>query len=114
VAVTHVFASIPVASRDAAVTWYERVAGRPPDLIPNDEEAAWRMTETGWIYVIADAARAGSALHTLLVDDLDGFLDGIAARGLHRGPVDTMGNGVRHTTITDPDGNRLKIAQPPA
>ncbi len=113
-AITHLFASIPVASRDAAVTWYERFVGRPPDLIPNPDEAAWRMTETGWIYVVADAARAGSGLHTLLVDDLDGFLAGLAGRGLLSDPVDTMGNGVRHTTITDPDGNRLQIGQPPA
>src|SRR5207237_561614 len=70
-AVTHVFAGIPVAHRDAAVGWYERLVGRPPDLVPNDDEAAWRLTETGWMYVVADPGRVGSALHTLLVDDLD-------------------------------------------
>ncbi len=48
-AATHVFASIPVRDRDAAVDWYERLAGRPPDLAPNDDEAAWRMAETGRI-----------------------------------------------------------------
>jgi hypothetical protein len=26
-----------------------------------------RLTETGWIYVVADAGRAGSALNTLLI-----------------------------------------------
>src|SRR5262245_36173449 len=50
-AVTYVFAGIPVAHRDAAAGWYERLIGRPPDLIPNDDEAAWRLTETGWIYM---------------------------------------------------------------
>jgi hypothetical protein len=24
-----------------------------------------------------------------------------------------MGNGVRHVTVADPDGNRLKLGQPP-
>ncbi len=113
-AIAHLFASIPVAGRDAAVAWYERFAGRPPDLIPNDDEAAWRLTEAAWIYVVVDAARAGSALHTVLVDDIDGFLDGLAGRGLQSGPVDTMGNGVRHTIVADPDGNRLQIGQPPS
>ncbi len=81
-AVTYLFAGIPVAHRDAAAGWYERLVGRPPDLVPNDDEAAWRLTETGWIYIVVDADRAGSALHTLLVDDLDAFLAGLAERGI--------------------------------
>ena len=113
-AVTYVFAGIPVADRDAAAGWYERLVGRPPDLIPNDDEAAWRLTETGWIYVIADAGRAGSALNTLLVDDLDAFLGGLAERKVMAGPVKTIGDGVRVTVVTDPDGNRLQVGQPPA
>jgi predicted enzyme related to lactoylglutathione lyase len=113
-AVQHVFASIPVPDRDAAVAWYERFVGRSPDLIPNDDEAAWRLTETAWIYVIVDAGRAGSALHTLLVDDLDAFLAGLAERGLRCGPVETMDVGVRRTMISDPHGNRLQVGQPPS
>jgi hypothetical protein len=111
--VEHLFAAIPVVDRDAAVDWYERLAGRAPDLIPNRDEAAWRMTETGWICVIADADRAGSARHTLLVDDLDAFIAGLAERGLAAGPVGTIGEDVRFTIVIDPDGNRLKIGQPP-
>jgi hypothetical protein len=112
-AVTHVFAGIPVARRDAAAAWYGRLIGRPPDLVPNDDEAAWRLTGTGWIYIVADAHRAGSALHTLLVDDLDAFLAGLAERGITTGPVETIGGDVRRTEVTDPDGNRVQIGQPP-
>jgi catechol 2,3-dioxygenase-like lactoylglutathione lyase family enzyme len=112
-AVTHVFAGIPVADRDAAVGWYERLAARPPDLIPNADEAAWQLNDTGWVYVIADADRAGSALHTLLVDDLDAFLTGLAERGIAASPVTTIGDGVRVAIIADPDGNRLQVGQPP-
>jgi hypothetical protein len=111
--VTHLFASIHVADRDAAARWYERFAGRPPDLMPSDDEAAWRLTDTGWICVIADPDRAGSALHTLLVDDLDAFLAGLAERGIVAEPVTTIGDGVRRTMVADPDGNRLQIGQPP-
>lgn len=113
VAVSDVFASIPVGDRDAAVSWYGRLVGRSPDLIPNADEAAWRMSDSGWIYLIADRARAGTSLQTLLVEDLDAFLAGVAARGVAIGPVDVMSNGVRHTTLTDADGNRLKLAQVP-
>jgi predicted enzyme related to lactoylglutathione lyase len=112
-AVTHVFASIPVVDRNAAVDWYERLVGRAPDLIPNDDEAAWQMSETGWIYVIADPGRAGSGLSTLLVEDLDVFLAGLAERGIAAAPVEIIGSNVRRTIITDPDGNRLNVGQPP-
>lgn len=113
IAVTHVFAAVPVADLDVAVDWYERLAGRAPDLIPNEEEAAWRMTETGWICVITDPERAGSARHTLLVDDLDAFIAGLAERGIDADPVGTIGEDVRFTIVTDLDGNRIKIGQPP-
>lgn len=113
-AATYVFAGIPVTDRDAAAAWYERLVGRPPDLIPNEAEAAWRLTDTGWIYVVVDRRRSGTALNTLLVDDLDAFLAGLAERGISAPPVETMDNGVRVTTLRDPDGNRLKLGQPPA
>ncbi len=112
-AVTYVFAGIPVADRDAAAGWYERLIGRPPDLVPNDDEAAWRLTETGWIYIVVDEHRAGSALNTLLVDDLDTFLAGLAERGITTSAVRTIGDGVHVTVVTDPDGNRLQVGQPP-
>ncbi len=57
--------------------------------------------------------RAGSALHTLLVDDLDAFLAELATRGVDTGPVETIGDAVRRTTVTDADGNRLNVGQPP-
>jgi hypothetical protein len=109
--VQHLFAGIPVADRDAAVPWYERMLDRPPDLVPNDREAAWQLTETGWICLIADPEHAGSALHTLLIDDLDAFTAARAARGIDAGPIDAIALSVRQAIFTDPDGNRLKVAQ---
>jgi metallophosphoesterase (TIGR00282 family) len=113
VPVSELFASIPVGDRDAAVGWYGRLIGRPPDLIPNEDEAAWRISDSGWIYLIADPGRAGSSLQTLLVEDLDALLVGVATRGVAIGPVDVMSNGARHTTLTDADGNRLKLGEVP-
>ncbi|HVC08191.1 MAG TPA: VOC family protein [Solirubrobacterales bacterium] len=109
--VNHLFAGIPVIDRDQATTWYERFAGRPADLIPNEDEAAWQLSESGWIYVVTDPSRAGSGLHALLVDDLDSFLAGLKERGIAIGPVETIGDAVRFTIVTDPDGNRLKVGQ---
>ena len=81
-------------------------------MLPNDDEAAWQLTGGGWLYVLRDADRAGSGVVTLLVDDLDERLAATAARGIALGAVETIAGSVRTTWITDPDGNRVQIAQP--
>ncbi len=109
--VEHLFAGIPVSDRGVAVEFYERVFGRPPDLVPNDQEAAWRVTDSGWVCLYAGGGHGASAPHTLLIDDLDGFLTDVAERGIVTGPVEAIGVSVRQSVITDPDGNRLKVGQ---
>lgn len=109
--ILHVFTSIPVVERDAAMEWYERFAGRPADLIPNDSEAAWQLTDSSWLYIVAEPDRAGSSLCTLLVDDLDTFVMGRTNRGIAFDPIGTMADGARFVTVSDLDGNRLKVAQ---
>jgi catechol 2,3-dioxygenase-like lactoylglutathione lyase family enzyme len=100
--VEHVFAGIPVADYAAARAWYERLFGRAPELLPNDNEAAWKLTETAWVYVVGDAERAGSGLVTILVDDIDAWTD----------DADDTIPGMRRAEITDPDGHRIQVAQP--
>src|SRR5688500_11234798 len=51
-AITYVFAGIPTAHYATALPWYERLFGRAPDMLPQDEEAAWQLTNTGWIYLV--------------------------------------------------------------
>jgi hypothetical protein len=109
VQVEHLFAGIPVNDRDRATVWYQRLTGREPDLLPNEREAAWQLTSTSWIYIVADAQRAGSALHTLLVDDLDSWVAELFERGIVPGPIETIAPSVRQAVVTDPDGNRLKL-----
>jgi hypothetical protein len=41
-AISHVFAGIPVAGYDAALAWYERLLGRPPGVIVAENEAMWQ------------------------------------------------------------------------
>ncbi len=108
----HLFAGIHVADLAGARQFYERLLGRAPDLVPNDSEAAWELRDGAWIVLIADRERAGSALHTLLVADLDGFLAAARGRGVEPGPVEPVGEGMRQAIVTDLDGNRLKLAAP--
>ena len=109
---THVFAGVAVADFPAAAAWYERLLGRPADLVPNWNEVAWQISESGWIYVVGDSTRAGKALVTLLVDDLDDRIAEFAERGLAPLRIDTLPNLVRKATITDPEGNQITFGQP--
>ena len=74
---------------------------RPPDLVPNDVEACWQLTDTGWLYILQDPEHAGTSFNTVLVDDVEPF----AAEQERKG-------GMRAAWVTDPDGNRLQFAAP--
>ncbi|MEN3284744.1 MAG: hypothetical protein V7607_5884 [Solirubrobacteraceae bacterium] len=105
--VTHLFAGIPVSDYDAAVAWYERLLGRPPDVLPKEREAMWHLSAAGSIYVVFDAQRAGNALVTLAVDDLEASVAGLAA--IEPGP-----HGMPTAVLVDPDGNRLQLFADPS
>jgi catechol 2,3-dioxygenase-like lactoylglutathione lyase family enzyme len=111
----HVFAGIAVADYPAMRDWYERFMGRPADLVPNEIEVCWQLTESAWIYVKEDRERAGKAFLTVLVDDLDARLDELRERGIASGPVDdTLPGGTRVALVTDPEGNTIQLGEAPA
>jgi len=111
--VRHVFAGIGVADYSALREWYERFMGRPADLVPNDIEVCWQLTDSAWIYVKEDAERAGNAFITILVDDLDARLAELERNGIASGPVDTNADGVRTAVVTDPEGNTIQLGETP-
>lgn len=110
-AINHLFAGVAVADYNEALTWYERLLGRPPDVIVQEHEAMWQVAETGWIYVVGDLTRAGNALLTLLVDDLEDQIAELAARGLATGAIDTVPGVVRKMVLIDPEGNRITVGE---
>jgi catechol 2,3-dioxygenase-like lactoylglutathione lyase family enzyme len=109
----HVFAGIGVADYPAMRDWYERFMGRPADLVPNEIEVCWQLTDSAWIYVKEDPERAGNAFLTVLVDDLDAWLGELQERGIAPGPVDTNPDGVRTAVVTDPEGNTIQLGETP-
>src|SRR6266487_802132 len=52
-----------------------------PTCFPKEGEAVWHVTTFGSVYVTADPARAGSALVTIAVSNLDEHATALAARG---------------------------------
>ncbi len=109
--VTDVYCGIPVDNFETACAWYEIFFGRGPDVVPKDGEAFWRMAGTSWASVVCDEVRAGSALVTLLVDDLEQHVGFLAMRGIAPHSIETVPGIVRTATIADPAGNTITIAQ---
>ena len=103
----YLFAGIPVSDYAAALAWYERLLGSPPSSFPHDTEAVWELGEHRLLYVVQRPEHAGHALHTIIVDDLDGRVAEIAQRGLEPAQRETYANGVRKITYVDPDGNEI-------
>jgi hypothetical protein len=60
---------------------------------------------SGWI--VQRPEHAGHAVNTVLVDDLDTWVAGIAERGLEPAKTETYDNGTRKITYFDPDGNEF-------
>lgn len=100
------FAGVPVREFGVARAWYERLLGDPA-FFPHATEAVWTLADERSIYIVEDPDRAGRALITVFVDDLDAVVAEIASRGLEPARRETYSNGVRKTTYRDPDGNEI-------
>ena len=107
------FAGIPVTDLARALGWYEQLLGSPPSFLPNPQEAVWEIAENRSLYIELAPEHAGHAMHTLFVDDLDGLVADVSARGIEPSTRETYSNGVRKVTYRDPDGNELGVGGAP-
>jgi hypothetical protein len=107
------FAGVPVSDYPRALTWYERLLGSEPAFLPNDTEAVWELAEHRYLYIEELPERAGHALHTVFVDDLDARVEGIRTRGIEPVSQETYGNGVRKVIYRDLDGNEIGFGGAP-
>ena len=110
----HVFVGVPVTDLGSALSWYERLLGRGPDMIPHSDEAVWHLTSDASIYVVVDTGRAGTALLTLAVRDLGGDRARLARDGIPSRLVEARGGEPPKATLTDPAGNLISVFEAPA
>ena len=106
------FAGIRVRDLTAARAWYERLFG-DPSFFPNSTEVVWELADDRSLYIKEDSGRAGGALITVFVDDLDEVISEIGSRGLEPAERETYSNGVRKATYRDDDGNEIGFGGAP-
>jgi catechol 2,3-dioxygenase-like lactoylglutathione lyase family enzyme len=88
--------------------WYERVLGRPPDLVPVDGVFEWRLGPAAWLQVAVGEPGGGAVLR-LGVPDLDAALAVFAAAGARLGEVGRIPGVIALCDAEDPFGNVLSF-----
>lgn len=101
------YAGIRVSDYEAAKPWYERLLGAEPSFIAHATEAVWQVAEHASLFIVEDAAGAGRATHTIMVDDLDALVADIAKRGIEPDERVTYPGKARKAIYRDADGNEL-------
>jgi len=106
------FAGIPVSDYEAARPWYEQLLGSEPSFTPHATEAVWKLAEHRYLYINEDPERAGRAVHTVFVDDLDARVAEMASRGIEPDERETYPDKARKAIYRDADGNEIGFGGP--
>src|SRR5262249_46315679 len=80
------FAGIPVSDFEAAKAWYERFFARPADVVANEAEVMWQVTDRGWLDIGSDAGKAGNSGVAMALPGMGGAATAVAGREVC-GPV---------------------------
>jgi catechol 2,3-dioxygenase-like lactoylglutathione lyase family enzyme len=107
--IEHLLAVVPVSDLAASREWYGALFGREPDNDPMPTLTEWQVIPHAWVQVFTDPDRAGTGLMNLAVDDLGTHIAALESRGLHPGSVVDASKGVRLSTLSDPDGNTIRL-----
>ncbi len=107
------FAGLAVSEHQRALIWYKLLLGSEPAFLPNATEAVWELAGHRYLYLAELPGRAGRALVTVFVDDLDDRVGSIRARGIQPAAQETYGNSVRKVIYRDPDGNEIGFGGAP-
>jgi glyoxylase I family protein len=105
------FAGVPVADFATARAWYARFFGRSPDVVAHDEEVMWQVTGGGWLYVVRDQVRGGTARVAMAVPDIEETVRALEARGVTVGCIERQGDAGWKAVVADPEGNSIALVQ---
>src|SRR5437899_921051 len=105
------FAGVAVADFQEARGWYERLFGRPPDVVAHDQEVMWQVTSAGWVYILCDAEHAGHSVVAMAVSDIEDTISVLEGRGVSAGEIKPEGDAGRKAVVLDPAGNRVEIIE---
>ena len=103
------FVELRVRDWAAALAWYRDVLGL--ELLLGVEADRFALFAAGPARLaLKEGQPGGGALLAFEVDDLDGWLERLAGKGVGLdGPVKTSAEGYRRARFHDPDGHELSL-----
>ena len=112
ITVQGIYAGAIVADFAAGLVWYEKFMGRPADDQPFPGMAQWRNMGGAGLQLWQDVDRAGKAIMTIVVPDLTREQTRLSQAGIEIGDI-SRGDYGAVAQLTDPQGNRIHLAEPP-
>jgi predicted enzyme related to lactoylglutathione lyase len=109
ITVIGIYAGLCVSDLAAATDWYTRFMGRAPDDRPLPTMVQWRAGLQLW----QKEGEMGPGVATVVVEDLSVERRRLQEAGITIGP-ESRGDFGAVAQVSDPDGNRIALAEPPA
>lgn len=106
------YAAVAVTDMDRAEAFYTAMLGRGPDDRPMDGLVQWRLVGNAGIQLFRDADNAGHATMTIVTPDMAATRSLLSSNGLEL-EDEVQGDFGVIAQISDPDGNRITLAEPP-
>lgn len=106
------FAVACVSDMKRSEEWYARLIGRAPDDRPMEGLVQWRTSDGAGLQLVLDVEKSGSSLITIVTPAIDRARKRLVAASLQLEP-EIHGDFGMIAQISDPDGNRLTLAEPP-
>lgn len=107
-----IYAALATADMTRAENFYAHLFGRAPDDRPMDFLIQWRDVAGANVQVFHDPENAGGGRLTIVVPKMED-----ARKSLQKIDVELSGAAEgeygKIAQITDPDGNRITLAEPP-
>jgi ketosteroid isomerase-like protein len=108
--IKNALASVPVRNLAAAVQWYEKLFGRPPEPRHSPDVAEWKFEMGGWLQVYQNAQRAGSGSFSLTVSSLAEHVAAFKTCGLETDQQMTT-EKFKLVMLKDPDDNSIAFVE---
>ena len=109
----NVLAHLDVNDFEGALSWYEKLFGRPADGQPMEGTAEWQLSAGGGIQIYRNAGSAATVV--LGVADVDDAVDEIVGRGISATVDEKLSGKFRLAFVNDPAGNTIVLSsRPPA
>lgn len=110
--ITGIYSVICVTDLERSIEWYTHLLGSPPRERPMDFLAQWYGSDVN-LQLWQDPQHAGHSLSTMVVSSVEGERERLDGLGLKLGET-LSGEFGAIAQITDPDGNKITLAEAPS